>query len=76
MVDDKMNQLVDDRLKKRPATGGYHPNAAPFKVVIHSNGGEPFIKREYTTQEKAERYALELSKKNKNLRITIEYIKV
>lgn len=71
-----MNQLVNNKLKKRPAKEGYHPNVAPFKVIIHPTNGQPYIKREYTTKDKAERYALELSIKNKNLRITVEYIKV
>jgi len=71
-----MNQLVNNKLKKRPASGGYHPNVAPYKVIIHPNQGEPFIKREYTTKDKAERYALGLSIKNKNLRITVECIRV
>jgi len=70
------NPLVNNRLKKRPAKEGYHPNVAPYKVIIHPNYGEPFIKREYNNKDKAERYALELSLKNKNLRITVEYIKV
>ena len=71
-----MNTLVEERLNKRPVKKGYHPNVSPYKVIIHPLYGEPYIKREYTTIEKAEKYALELSNKNKRMRITVECIKV
>ena len=71
-----MNKLIENRLAKKPAKGGYHPNVAPFKVIVHPNVGEPYIKREYPNKEKAERYALELSKKYKNTKITVECIKI
>jgi hypothetical protein len=71
-----MNKLIEARLIKKPAKVGYHPNVAPFKVIVHPMMGESYIKREYTTKEKAERYAMELSKKYKNMKITIEYIKI
>jgi hypothetical protein len=71
-----MNKLIETRLIKKPAKNGYHPNVAPFKVIVHPMMSESYIKREYTNKEKAERYAMELSKKYKNTRITIEYIKI
>ena len=71
-----MNKLVEDRLKKRPKTKGYHPNAAPYKVIVHNNYSEPFIKREYKDKDKAERYAMELSLKHPKWKITIECIRL
>jgi hypothetical protein len=71
-----MNKLVADRLEKRPAKGGYHPNASPYKVIVHPNNGESYIKREYTTRDKAEQYAMQLSIQNKGMRITVECIRV
>lgn len=70
-----MNKLISDRLNKRPAKKGYHPNVSPYKVIVHPENGEPYIKREYTTKEKAERYAMQLSMKYKRMRITIEYMR-
>ena len=69
-------QLVLDRLAKRPKTGNYHPNASPWKVIIHPRNSGPYIKREYTTKEKAEKYTLAESKKHPYTKITIEYIKL
>ncbi len=71
-----MNKLIEARLIKKTATKGYHPNVAPFKVIVHPVLGDSYIKREYTTKEKAERYSLELSKKYKNTKITVEHIKI
>jgi hypothetical protein len=71
-----MNELVSNRLKEKPATKGYHPNVAPYKVIVHPHNGQPYIKREYTTKEKAERYAVDLSLKKKSLRITVECIRI
>jgi hypothetical protein len=72
-----MNELVEKRLltRKKKPKAGYHPNSAPYKVIVHPHHSDPYIKREYVTKEKAERYALELSKKYR-CKITIEYIKV
>jgi hypothetical protein len=67
-------QLVLDRLQKRPAIGGYHPNISPWKVIIHPQNNDAYIKREYTTKEKAERFALKESKKHPYTKITVECI--
>ena len=69
-------QLVLNRLQKRPAKGGYHPNTSPWKVIIHPQNNDAYIKREYTTQEKAERFALEESKKHPYTKITVDCIKL
>lgn len=74
--DISMNELVANRLKDKPAKNGYHPNVAPYKVIVHPYNGESYIKREYTTREKAENYAVRLSLKNKRLKITVECIRV
>ena len=71
-----MNKLIADRLAKRPAKKGYHPNVSPYKVIVHPAYGESYIKREYTTREKAEQYAMKLSIRNKRMRITVECIRI
>jgi hypothetical protein len=69
-------ELVNKKWNRRPKTKGYHPNASPFKVIVHPIMGDSYIKREYTIKNKAEKYAMELSLKKPKWKITIQYIKI
>jgi len=63
-------------MKSEKAKGGYHPNAAPYKVMVQTSYGEPYMKRAFANKEKAEKYAINLSLKYKNAKITVLYRKI
>jgi hypothetical protein len=65
-------ELVKEKLLRNPAGNGYHPNSTPYKVIVNKS----YIKKEYSKREKAEKFAMELSKKHPKWLITIEYIKI
>jgi hypothetical protein len=65
-------ELVKEKLLRNPPNKGYHPNSTPYKVIVNKS----YIKREYSKREKAERYAIELSKKHPKWLITIEFIRI
>lgn len=50
--------------KKDP---NYNPNIHPWKVFKVLKDGDEFQIRSYTTKEKAENYALQMSQRNKNM---------
>lgn len=55
---------------------GYHPNAAPYKVFVETSYGERYMKKAFANKEKAEKFAVKLSLKYKNAKITVEYKKI